>query len=299
MTKTFLSIGECMIEMAPRADGSYSRGFAGDTFNTAWYARRIAGTGVDVAYLTAVGDDAPSEAMIGFMRDAGIRPIAARRSGRGVGLYMISLQDGERSFSYWRDTSAARTLADDLAGLPDLAPGDVVFFSGITLAILPAQGRARLFERMQEARNAGITVAFDPNLRPRLWASDQEMTATVMQAAAVADILLPSHEDEASFFGDAAPEATARRYQGQGAAMIVVKDGPEPVLIARGPERTHVTPDPVTRPVDTTAAGDSFNARFLVGLMQGETTEHAAGEAARLAGRVISAPGALVESATA
>ena len=47
MTSRFLSIGECMIEMALQEDGRYAMGYAGDTFNTAWYARRVAGPEIE------------------------------------------------------------------------------------------------------------------------------------------------------------------------------------------------------------------------------------------------------------
>jgi len=109
-----LAIGECMAELAPTgAAGDLRLGFAGDTFNTAWYLARCA-PDVEVSYLTAVGDDAISQNMRAFMQDAGINDTHVRTSpDRTVGLYMITLDKGERSFSYWRGQSAARTLADD------------------------------------------------------------------------------------------------------------------------------------------------------------------------------------------
>ena len=67
-----LSIGECMVEIAPRATaGSFALGYAGDTFNTAWYAARAL-PGWQVDYLTAVGTDAVSDRMLGFIQAAGI-----------------------------------------------------------------------------------------------------------------------------------------------------------------------------------------------------------------------------------
>ncbi|PPB80829.1 2-dehydro-3-deoxygluconokinase [Albidovulum inexpectatum] len=299
MTRTLLSIGECMIELAPRSEDCLTMGFAGDTFNTAWYARRSLrpGDDIDIAYLSAVGDDTPSMRMTDFIRDAGIRPILRVRQGRSVGLYLISLNNGERSFSYWRDSSAARSLADDLEELPVKGQGDLVFISGITLAILPQAGRKRLYAALENARRNGVTVAFDPNLRPRLWSDTDEMRREIMRAASLADILLPSHEDEATHFGDRDPHATARRYLAACSApgaMVVVKDGPGPVRIYAG--GTHWDVPTVKSPhvEDTTAAGDSFNGRFLVGLMRGEPVAEAARAACQLAAQVIGKRGALV-----
>ncbi len=290
-----LAIGECMIELAPTGDGTFGMGFAGDTFNTAWYARRLAGADIDVAYFSAIGDDAPSKDMEAFMISSGITPELLVREGRSVGLYMISLNDGERSFSYWRSASAARTLADDLTELPDLKPGDIAFFSGITLAILPENGRNRLLSVLAEARAGGITIAFDPNLRPRLWPDTETMCASIMQAAAVADIALPSFEDEQGFFGDADIQATATRYASAGASLIVVKDGAGPVLIQQDGQDESVPTERATQIVDTTAAGDSFNAAFLVGLLNGRSATEAARDGCALARKVIGARGALAD----
>ena len=114
----FLAIGECMAELAPAGQhDAFRLGFAGDTFNTAWYLARIA-PDIDVSYLTAVGDDAISQEMRSFMRDSQISDSHVQViKGKTVGLYLIHLQDGERSFSYWRDTSAARQLAADAPSL--------------------------------------------------------------------------------------------------------------------------------------------------------------------------------------
>lgn len=289
----FLSIGECMIEMAPETDGTYSMGFAGDTFNTAWYARRIAGSAIEVQYLSAVGDDEPSARMTHFMKDAGVIPRLRVRKGGTVGLYMISLNNGERSFSYWRSASAARSLADDLEAPLGLKAGDMAFFSGITMAILPDP--ERLLTVLRSLRAAGITVVFDPNLRPRLWQDEATMCDWIMKAAAVSDICLPSFEDEQGHFGDADPAATASRYSDVGATTIVVKDGAGPVLVRTPEADATVTPELATSVVDTTAAGDSFNAGFLMALLDGKPLTEAVFTGCELARKVIAARGALVE----
>jgi len=294
--KRLLCIGECMLELAPAGeDGLYRAGFAGDTFNTAWYARKLAATEVEVAYLSAVGTDDPSARLEAFVRDVGIVPEFARRADRTIGLYMISLDNGERSFSYWRSTSAARTLADDLEALPGVSAGDLAFFSGITLAILPEAGRARLFTALERARDEGVRIAFDPNLRPRLWPSAEEMCRTIMEGAARADIALPSFDDEATYFGDADSAACIARYRAAGASTVVVKDGAKPVQVLHENAVTSVRPDPVEEIVDSTAAGDAFNAGFLVGLEAGLSAAAAVRQGSALSARVITERGALVE----
>ena len=299
MKRTFLSIGECMVEMAPTASGDYRRGLAADTLSTAWYAKRTFGADWDIAYFTAVGQDAVSQRMTGFISDAGIRTDLIRAlPDRTVGLYLIQLDNGERSFAYWRSDSAARRLAADLAALKAaLAAANVIFFSGITLAILSPADRKTLLDAIAEARHAGATVAFDPNLRPRLWEDPDTMRAAVMAAAAVSDILLPSFDDEAAAFGDATPEDTARRYASGGAGLVVVKNGAGEMLSAEGGRMSRFTPLPVSEVIDTPAAGDSFNAGFLARYLDSADLIPAMAAGSALAARVIARRGALVDVA--
>ncbi len=295
MTKRLVCIGECMLELAPTgAEATFRRAFAGDSFNTAWYAKRLRPEWA-VEYVTGAGDDAASAQMLEFMTAHGIGVDHVQRvPGRTVGLYMIELQDGERSFSYWRGQSAAKALAADVAALRAAVAGaDIVYFSGITLAVLEGAGRGNLLSVMREARAAGALVAFDPNLRPKLWADEAEMCAAIMNAAAASDLVLPSHEDEATFFGDADPAATLARYQDAGASMVVVKNGAGDVLFSEGAETRVHRPDAVAQVVDSTAAGDSFNAGFFAALDQGIAPAVAA--ACALSAKVIGARGALVE----
>lgn len=296
MTRHLYCIGECMIEMAPAGDGHYAMGFAGDTFNTAWYARRLAGPEIEVAYHSAIGDDAVSHQMAEFIEDAGIRPDLHVIPGATVGLYVISLDNGERSFSYWRSASAARQLARDLSGLDALQKADVAYFSGITVAILPEADRTRLHRTLAEARGRGVHVAFDPNLRPRLWTSTDEMCRWITEAAKVADTVLPSFDDEAHYFGDADKPATAARYMALGAGTIIVKDGPGGVLVSESGAPNRLIPaETVPKITDTTAAGDSFNAGFLTFWMAGAPLDDAVRTGCSVAARVITKPGALVD----
>lgn len=295
-----LSIGEAMVELSRAGEADLWRlGVAGDTLNTAWYLRRLLPCDWQVGYLSRTGTGEFSRRMLEFLVAEGID---ATHVGidphRQIGLYAISLADGERSFSYWRDTSAARHLADDRASLDAALAGcGLAYLSGITLAILDEAGRARLLDALATARAAGTRIVFDPNLRPRLWPDTATMCRVVEQAAAGSDLILPSFDDEATHFGDADPDATLARYLACGAGRVVVKNGGGPICY--GGADGHGRLDGLIRetPVDTTAAGDSFNAAFLAAWLTGSGPHDAILAGHALSRQVIRHPGALVPQA--
>ena len=297
--KRIVSIGECMIEMSGGEDRAYRLGYAGDTLNTAWYLRALLDSDWSVDYATALGQDRYSDDIRAFLDTNGIgtghiQTIAERRPG----LYLIHQEKGDRHFTYWRDNSAARLLADDKPALARAVEGaELVYFSGITLAILAPRARGRLLAAIVKARDNGAKIAFDTNLRPALWSSPRVMACVLTAAASLCDIVMPTHTDEAPLFGDASIEDTARRYLDLGVAEVVVKDGSRQALIATADEQVRLAPPPGARIVDATGAGDSFNGAYLAARLAGRSLREAAEAAHAVAGIVIGHKGALVDPA--
>lgn len=292
----FVSVGECMIEMSGGEDGNYRLGYAGDTLNTAWYARARLPADWDVDYVTALGDDIYSQQMAQFFADNGIGTGHIQKiDGRRPGLYLIHQADGDRHFTYWRGQSAAKQMADVPGALVAAFEGaDIAYFSGISLAILNARGRGKLLKAIHLARQGGARVAFDPNERPALWTSPRVMGSTITAAATIADIVLPTFPDEAALFGDASPEAVAERYLSWGAEEVVVKNGAEPAYVAARDAQGWVAPKAGAKSVDPTGAGDSFNGAYLAARAQGRSPMDAAASAHATAAIVIGHRGALV-----
>jgi 2-dehydro-3-deoxygluconokinase len=285
-----------MIEMSGGEDGLYRLGFAGDTLNTAWYARACLPDDWDVDYVTALGDDIYSEQMAAFFDENGIGiDYIQQVENRRPGLYLIHQAEGDRHFTYWRGQSASKFMAEDPEALYEAFEGaDIAYFSGISLAILAPRARGRLMKALQLAREGGARVVFDPNERPALWTSAEVMGSTISAAAILADIVLPTFPDEQALFGDASPEAVADRYLGWGAEEVVVKNGAEPAFVANKESRGWVAPKPGAISVDPTGAGDSFNGAYLAARMQGASPLEAAAQAHALAAIVIGHRGALV-----
>lgn len=298
MTGGVVSIGECMVEFFDRGDGLWQRGFAGDTLNVAWALRALLPASVPVAYLTRVGTDPVSQAMVDFIAGAGIGTgTISRDAERTVGLYTIATDPkGERTFSYRRDSSAARRLADDPAWLEAALRGaGLVYLSGITAAVVGIGGRLALLAAIERAKAEGALIAFDPNYRPRLWNDLAEMRGFVRRVAGLANILLPTFDDEAAAFHDGSPEATVERLGHWGCREIVVKNGAQPTVLGAGGRITAIPPQQGVTPVDTTGAGDAFNGGYLAARLGGRDTDAAVRVAQAVAARVIQERGALVD----
>ncbi|HEY8595099.1 MAG TPA: sugar kinase [Devosiaceae bacterium] len=297
MAKRFVGIGECMIEMSGGVSGQYRLGFAGDTLNASWYARAGLGEDWQVDYVTALGDDIYSDQMIAFFDANGIGTSRIQRIVNArPGLYLIHQAHGDRHFTYWRDTAAARRLADDPERLDASLDGaSLVYFSGITLGILTPDARAALLGALASARKKGARLAFDPNIRPALWPDEDALRDAITAAASISDIVMPTHTDEQPVFGDETPAATAQRYRDLGVAEVVVKDGAEPALVAYDEGHVLVGAEDNVDVIDATGAGDSFNGAYLAARLSGHAPLEAARAAHRTAATVIGHHGALVD----
>lgn len=294
-------VGECMIELKETIDGRLTRGFGGDTFNTAAYMARLGRDhGLAVDYVSAVGDDRFSAEMVDFWQKAGVGTDLVRvLPGRRAGLYFITVDErGERRFTYWRGEAAVRDCFEGdgaEALLAALGDHDLVYVSGISLAVLHPTSRERLLARLEEIAAAGVAVAFDCNHRPVLWNGPEEARAVWERVFAVSRFVLATVE-ELEILGVPTTAAAgvalfARRWP---AVELVIKDGAGPCTVLADGAIASIPATRVERVVDTTAAGDSFSAAYLLGRLLGRSVEASARAAHAVAGAVVQHPGAIV-----
>jgi 2-dehydro-3-deoxygluconokinase len=290
-------IGECMIELKQAEGGLYSRGYGGDTLNTAVYLARL-GTGVD--YITALGDDRLSDEMTAGWAAEGVgTALVLRLPSKLPGIYMIQTDEkGERQFFHWRESAAARSLMElpeTVEILHSLGGYDVVYLSAITLSLYSERGRARLFEALRLARTGGVRVAFDTNFRVRGWPDSDVARAVYRNAFEIADIVLASTEDLLPLYRGESDDGLLARIPGD---EIVLKLS-EPASILRiGGVSHRIKAEPLTKPVvDTTAAGDSFAAAYIAARLVGADPIAAARAGHHLAGVVVCHAGAIIPRA--
>jgi 2-dehydro-3-deoxygluconokinase len=290
-------IGECMAELRAIGEDVFARSYAGDVYNTAVYLKRSF-PDAQVQFLTATGDDAMSKAMRRTWSAQGIDDtLAFSVEGGAIGLYLIETDSsGERSFRYWRKDSAAKRWLTLLQarGESMLQGADILYISGISLAILDPDERLAAIGLLQRLRTHVGRIAFDPNVRLRLWETEQAAAQTIRAAMSACDIALPSTEDLAWLFQVDEPMRQLDLLMDMGISEVALTLGADGCAIADGRLRRRFPGPKVERVIDTSGAGDAFNGVYLAGRLQGSSAEMAAEAGLLVASRVVTHAGAVV-----
>jgi 2-dehydro-3-deoxygluconokinase len=290
-----IAIGECMLELVGVGD-DWRLNHAGDVFNTALTMRRL---GVPVAFLSALGADPFSlEMRAAWLREQIDTSMVLTDPTRLPGLYAIRTDaDGERSFYYWRERSAVRRLFElpgIEAAIARACDARLLYVSGITVSLFEDPERARLLEIARTVRARGGRVVFDPNYRAAGWPDPRVARAVFEAMAGAASMVLPTFADENLLFGDATAERTVQRYQALGAEEVVVKLAARGCLVAAAEQCEYLAPPGTVAAVDTSGAGDAFNAAYLAARLAGRSANEAARAGNMLAGEVVRYPGAIL-----
>jgi 2-dehydro-3-deoxygluconokinase len=291
--------GECMLELRQTTTaGQYASSFAGDVINFAVYLKRLS-THSSVRFLSAIGSDSISDQMRRFLSDEDINSdLVTRSSDKTLGQYTIHTDDfGERTFTYQRSDSAARRmfeLIDETALSKAFDAAGYFYFSGITLAILDQDSREQLFALAEQCRRQGKTVIFDPNFRATLWPDREQAITQIERAYQLCNILLSSSEDEQLLWGVASAESALDRLDDYNIDEIILTHGPDEIFGYDHGRRFQLQPAKADKVVDTTSAGDAFNAGYIAARHAGCSTEESVAKASNLASLVIGLPGAII-----
>jgi 2-dehydro-3-deoxygluconokinase len=287
-----LTVGEAMAllmacEPVPLEQvGRFERATAGAELNVSVGLARL---GFQAGYISRLGMDSFGRHLRAFMAAEGIDLRHVQEDARyptGFMLKSMALDGSDPQIEYFRRGSAASHMA-----LHELPAGVVrearlLHLTGISPA-LSSNCLDLVFGLAAQARSAGRLVSFDPNLRPRLWPSQDTMVTTLNELAAQADLVLPGLAEGRLLSGCEHAEGIADFYLARGASQVVVKLGPEGAYYASANERGIAPGRRVERVVDTVGAGDGFAVGVISALLDGLPLGAAAARGNAIGARVV------------
>lgn len=261
-----ICLGEPLVEFNQLPDGGlYQAGFGGDTSNTAIAAAR---QGAKAGYLTILGQDRFGDDLEALWDREGVDGSQVKRdAGAQTGIYFVTHGDAGHEFHYYRAGSAASRMTPQFLPRDAIAAAKILHVSAISQAI-SENACETVLAAMDIAREAGVRVCFDTNLRLKLWPLDRAREA-IDAAITRADILRPALDDAQTLTGLEDADAIVDRFLAMGPKLVAMTMGKEGVLLADGAQR-HRIPAHRVQAVDATGAGDTFNGAFLTRLIAGD-----------------------------
>lgn len=269
-----VTFGESMGAIAPRERGplrccgDLKLRLAGAESNTAIGLCRLGHT---AGWVGALGDDAVGDFVLAAMRAEGVDTSAVKTDPHHrTGLLLKELSAGETSVYYYRENSAASHFSAADIPFDYLKNAKILHLSGIT-PVLSESCRGAVEAMISFARENGIAVSFDPNIRRKLWGKT-DFAPMLRSMLFASQIALLGTEEAAQILGTADPAEIAKLLRSEGVQRIAVKNGAEGAWCADGETFVHIPPEKCS-PIDPVGAGDGFNAGFLCGVLEGKDIE--------------------------
>ena len=274
MEKGAILVGEPMGLFIAQEEGElsdvsgYSMAVAGAEFNVAVGLARL---NLPVTYLTRLGEDPFGQKIVRTLQRNGIgSEFVSFSKERSTGFMLKSkVSTGDPKIFYFLKGSAASTLSKEDVDRMDFSGYGFVHLTGIFPALSESTKEAS-FYLIKKAREHGLTVSFDPNLRPQLWPDTETMVQTLNEFAALSDYVLPGEAEGELLCGDRDPRKIGQFYLERGAKAVVTKMGSRGAYLMTEQDQELVPGFSIEKVVDTVGAGDGFAAGILSALMEGK-----------------------------
>jgi 2-dehydro-3-deoxygluconokinase len=262
-----VGIGECLAEFSHIGDGNYQIGYSGDVLNALAAAGRL---GLKTGLITAIGDDPFQVGLLDILDEEQIDlSHAPVLKGKPNGIYFVYVNDaGGPSFHFLRKDSAAREafVSQSLPELIEYAlSARALLFSSIPLAVM--KEREKILELLAAIKGKTI-IAFDLNVRKALWSDLQDLISMFALLAPLVDVLFVTNEDDTLLFGPRNMNDAMEYYKQLGFQQIVIRRGGNSTLVYADGQDFQVPVPKVASIVDTTGAGDVFNAGFIAAMLR-------------------------------
>lgn len=248
----------------------FTRLLAGAEVNVAIGLKRL---GHSVSYVTKLGTDPFGTYIEEKLKKEGIATQITKDDQHFTGYQLKNkVFEGDPEVFYYRKNSAASCLSEEDVEKVDFEGAKVLHLTGIPPA-LSQSCRNATYRMIERARENGMLVTFDPNLRPTLWESKSVMIRTINDLAARADMVLPGTGEGKILMGSEEPEEIAAYYRGLGAKAVIVKTGADGAYVETEKQKETFCGFKVEQVVDTVGAGDGFAVGIISGYLEGLSIE--------------------------
>lgn len=274
MKKGLILVGEPMGLLIAQTEGSldsvkgYDLAVAGAEFNVAVGAARLEHK---VTYMTKLGDDPFGKLIVNVLNENNIgSEFVTFSKERSTGFMLKGrTSKGDPDIFYFRKNSAASTLSAADVEKIDLSQYTNIHLTGI-LPALSECAKEATFALMQKAKAQGLFISFDPNLRPQLWHSQEDMIETINKLSSYADLVLPGENEGKILVGTKDAKTINEFYLKNGAGICVTKCGSKGAYVSTDKGENYMVDGyTVKKVVDTVGAGDGFATGVITGLMEG------------------------------
>jgi 2-dehydro-3-deoxygluconokinase len=294
MKATICSIGECMIEMTNVEKELYNYSVAGDTLNFTSYLDQSI---FNKFYLTAIGTSDINKGVISFFKKKKINTDLVKKiSSKEIGLYLIkNTKRGEKKFYYWRDDSAANFFFNQINKSLFIKKYtfDYIYLTGITLSILDFKNIDKFITNLSVLRKKNSKIIFDFNIRIKRW-SKKNLNLYLNKILPNIDILFCSGEDLVCW----KKNNNIKTFQ-----YILKKFNIYHAIYRKNEEYNYsfyknkkymIKNKPIKKVVDTSGAGDGYNAAYLSSFIISNNPLIALNEASKIGAKIVMKKGAIV-----
>lgn len=267
-----ITIGDAMIAFSPSATGplkfvhSFERRVGGAELNVAIGCSRL---GLKTGWISRLGKDEFGQYIYNFARGEGIDVSEVGLvDGYATSLNFKEIMEGGAGRTlYYRDRSPTETMRPSELNSDYFKAAKVLHITGVFPAVSPTNMEVTM-QAISLAKEHGLKIAFDPNVRLRLWnrAEAREALAPLLKDV---DILLAGAEEMEIILGESDPYEIIEKGKELGIELIAVKQGENGAVGYFNGETIDAAPVSVEKVVDTVGAGDGFDAGMIYGYLQG------------------------------
>ncbi len=290
------SIGEAMIEISNIKNSLYNQSFAGDTLNFCNYLDKKK---LNAFFLSAIGKSEINQSLLNFVKSKKISTKYIKQINQfELGLYLIKNKDnGEKQFFYWRDESAAKQYFNNIDFLnlfKDLENFDYIYFSGITLSIIHISKLNNFIRLLKLLKNKKIKIVFDLNIRPSRW-NKKNLNIFLDSVLKFVDICFLSGEDMNYWKNKnntKSYEQIVRKYK---IKHSIFRKNAEYTYVFLNKTRYVFKNKLLKKVVDTSGAGDGFNAAYLSNFIVNNDPVLALKAGSSLGSKIVMKKGAIVD----